>query len=547
MTSPCGSVMLTFNGEIYNFKRLRPELEALGHRFRTQTDSEVLAAALAQWGEAALARLEGMFAFAAWFVKDRRLLLARDRTGIKPLVYAYDNQRLVFASELGPLRALLKNPPSLDTTALHHYLAFGHASDSRTLLQGVQRLPSGHLLWADECTPRRYWKLEFRQDVSGPDTVQRIRHQLEGTVRDQMISDRPVALMLSGGLDSSVLAGLMASTGTQVTACTVHYPFSGESEQYNESHFASITARRWGINMEKVLVSEDDVLSHFGDLGQFMDEPNGGPGLLPMYCAFGQIRSLATVVIDGGGADECFGGYRKYLVARAWEATRNWPAPLRKALTSAGIYGESGARWDRLGQDEIVADPQRMFDEQGLSRLLGGRHDADWFGQTVAPHLLPASMPLMSRMQWLDLNNHLVGWGNSLLDRAAMAHGMECREPYQDHRLLDFVLNLRESDRSSWPKEKPLLKQACGDLVAPEILSRRKRGFGVPLKHFLRFGLKDAMTDLLAPTLLKRQGLFEVAEVTRLVDEHLNLVENHAPRLWPLLMFQMWHGKTFPS
>ena len=198
-----------------------------------------------------------------------------------------------------------------------------------------------------------------------------------------------------------------------------------------------------------------------------------------------------------------------------------------------------------LGEDSIVSDPQRMWDEEGLGRLLGSHHDASWIERTVAPCLLPPTHPLMTRMQWLDLNNHLVGWGNSLLDRASMAHGMECREPYQDHRLLELVLNLRESDRCQWPVEKPLLKKACGDLLPPEILKRPKMGFGVPLKHFLRFGLREAMMDLLSPSVLKRQGLFDVREITRLVDEHLTLGENHAPRLWPLLMFQMWHRETF--
>jgi asparagine synthase (glutamine-hydrolysing) len=542
--SPCGRVLLTFNGEIYNFKALRKELQILGFHFKTQSDSEVLAAVLAQWREKGLEKLVGMFAFAAYFTEDKRLLLARDRTGIKPLVYQIQENCFAFASEISALRPFWKQMPELDEIALHHYLAFGHTSDLRCLLKNVNRLPAAHYLWADERKPQVYWKpsLETKNE---PASNEKIVALMQQSVDDRLISDRPVSLMLSGGLDSSILAALMSHQKKDLKAFTIRYPLEKNNLLFNEFHYSQKVARHCGISLEEIPVDEEDIYDHFEKIARFFDEPNAGPAAFPLYIAFEKIKHKTTVVIDGGGADECFGGYRKYLIARAFDKTKNLPKIFQKILSLCGLYGQQG---DFLfSKDPLlqVVSPQLMFSPENMSDLFLKNHLPSWMQETVAPLLPDPSLDLTTQMQYFDVKNHLLGWANSLLDRVSMAHGLECREPYQDHRLIEYIFGLKADRRYRWPQEKTLLKSALGNRVPPEILKRRKHGMGVPVKHWLRFGLKERMCDWLSSSRLEKQGIFNPKPIQNMIQSTLKVEANYSLQIWPLLLFQIWYDDFF--
>jgi asparagine synthase (glutamine-hydrolysing) len=560
LTSEDGAVTCVYNGEIYNFASLREELRARGHRFRSRTDGEVLCHLYEEEGEGMLPRLRGMFAFALWDARRRRLLLARDRFGIKPLYHARIPGGLAFASEL---KALLRLPwvgRDLDPVALSDYLTYLYVPAPRTILAGAGKLEPGSLLTFEEGRREvaRWW--EPPAPGGGPplppeEAAAELRERLRETVRAHLVADVPVGAFLSGGLDSSTVVALMAeASSSPVRTFTVGFEGAGA---YDERPAARVVARRFGCQHEEVVLRPADVTRLLASCVFHLDEPLGDATALASYLVAREARRSVTVVLSGVGGDEVFAGYRRYQAERLVRATRMVPAALL-GLLGRGLVARLPASGRSRSQDlvrlarKFLTDPEVPLERRYLAwnaaftapekaALLGasdGRDSLAWAEDFFRQ--VPAG-DFAARARVVDLRTYLPHDPLALTDATTMAWGLEARVPLCDHLLAGWALSLPPRLHTRGLRGKALLRRAVAPLLPPSTLRRPKRGFSVPIDLWLRGPLAAPTARLLDPARLEPPGVFQGDVVTGLLGSHRRGRRDLSQHLWALLVLQVWH------
>jgi asparagine synthase (glutamine-hydrolysing) len=556
MASEDDRVWITYNGEIYNHAALRPGLEAKGHRYQTRSDTETIVHLYEEEADRCVESLQGMFAFALWDRPGQRLLLARDRLGIKPLYYSVTDRELLFASEIKAILAVTPERPALNHAALPEFLATRYLAGDETFFQGIRKLPPGHVLtWSLASGPqrRRYWSLPTETDDSPARFEQRadeLRARLESTVRSHLMSDVPLGLFLSGVLDSSGLAALMAPMASdRIQTFSVGF----DDAASNELPFARLAARAVGAQHHEVVLSPDDFFGSLPRLIWHEDEPIAFPSSIALNFVSQLARPHVKVVLTGEGADELFLGYNWYRLTawneqlgrryRAWtppalrhgvrHAVSALPRQLRRYASRSFLALDPGVRAVCYENFSVFSETWRrsLLDRQLVEATDPYREQLRCFDEH------PGST--LDRMSHADLQTYLV----ELLmkqDQMSMAASIESRVPFLDHELVEHVVKTPAQFKIRGLTTKAILREALRDRVPREILQRRKLGFPVPFGRWARERFAPLVRDtILGPRALAR-GMFAREPLERLVSEHAAGTANHADRLWVLLNLEIW-------
>jgi asparagine synthase (glutamine-hydrolysing) len=553
MANQHNTIWVTFNGEIYNFQELRRTLAGLGHRFRSQSDTETLVHGYEQWGDALVDRLDGMFAFGIWDTRARRLLLARDRAGKKPLFYAQHGERFLFASEMKALFAA-GVPLEIEPAGVVGYLAYGYAPPPGTLYRAVNELKPAHRLIVERGrVPRteRYWSFDFRQREPPPgeaEAATRIRQLMTDAVRKRMVADVPVGAFLSGGLDSTIVVGLMAQLGPKVRTFSIG--FEGDP-RHDETKFARLAARRYQTDHTEFHVRPSD-FDLIEKLIWHHDGPFGDSSAIPTYVVSRLTREKVTVALNGDGGDELFAGYLRFLGATVMERIPDAVRPLAgMAARMLPVGGPSRG---------LIARAGRLLDAATMP--LGDRL-ARWssffafsLDRTLQDHLLPHiegalrfhrnffAAPESRSPLALALNHNFGAYLPCDLlvkmDRTSMAHALEARSPFLDTALVEYVSGLPDDYKLRGRTTKYILRKAFADLVPPEIRSRGKMGFGLPLGAWFRGDLRAYLTDHLASPTARIADYVRPDVVARVLSGHMAHTADHEHELWALLTLELW-------
>jgi len=547
------TVWIVFNGEIYNFRELRRTLESLGHRFYTSTDTETIVHAYEQWGADAIARLRGMFGLAIWNAKTRTLLIARDRAGLKPLHYATVGGRLYFGSEIKSLLEAPGLPRDVDLRALDHYLSFLYTPRDGSIFSAVRKLPPGHsLTWCDGRTtiaPFFEWPAEESFDGTEADATDQLRAVLADAVRSHLMSDVPLGAFLSGGIDSSLVVGLMAEASpSKVKTFSIGF----NEPAFDELEHARKVAQHFATDHHEFVVTPDGV----GILDQLIahfDEPFADASAIPTWYVSEMARRHVTVVLSGDGGDELFGGYDRYLPhPRVVAFDRYSPRGLRRVAAIAasrlphGVKGKNFLRHVSRDERGRYLDAIRFFSADEKSSLLSPavlqQLDGNDPESAAAAHFQRyAQLPWASQMMRFDAETYLPEDVLAKVDRMSMAHSIESRVPLLDNQVIGFACSLPASFKIKNGRRKHILKEVASTLLPREILERPKQGFGVPLGTWFRSGLKELFADTLLSPTAQQRGYFNPAFVRQVLEEHLSGKRDHALRLWQLVVFERWH------
>jgi asparagine synthase (glutamine-hydrolysing) len=568
ISNETGTVWGALNGEIYNFQALRSRLQSLGHRFRTRSDTEVLVHAYEQYGEDCVHHFDGMFALVIWDVGQRTLLLARDRMGEKPLYYHAGPDAFVFGSEL---RALLEHPAvprELSLESLTRYLSFEYVPAPHSILAGIEKLPPGHLLTVSPGSKPRviaYWDLTFAPDgsIDADEWARALREQLERSVRRQLVSDVPLGLFLSGGIDSSAVAAIASRVSGGRSIKTFSLGFAEAS--YDERPFARRVAQHCGTDHTEVEFSPKDAALLLERVGDLLDEPLVDSSFLPLYRLSQAARRSVSVVLSGDGGDELLCGYPTFLADRGarWlkrlpRWVQNGAARAVSRLAPSPQYGSvefllkqffRGLPFSPEVRTQLLLGGLTLSER---STLFSAGARAAWvefepYEELVtalgeAPKLTP-----IDRLIYQHCKFYLAGQNLATVDRASMACGLEVRAPFLDRDLVELAGRIPSHLKLVGWQTKYILKRALRDLLPKAILARRKQGFGVPIGPWLRGPLRCALEERLAPERVARIGLFNPETTTLLMTEHLSGLRDHRKVLWALLMFDAWRERYLPS
>jgi asparagine synthase (glutamine-hydrolysing) len=550
--------VIVYNGEIYNFRELRAELEALGHQFRSSCDTEVALRAFLQWDTACFERLRGMFAMAIWSERDRRLVLARDRLGIKPLYIRHLRQGLVFGSEL---KVLFEHPNvtrSLDQTALSDFLSLLYVPSHRTLVEGIEKLPAGHFLeWRDGVSKvTRYWKLVFAPDpkITEADAKSELDRLLRESVREQLVSDVPLGVWSSGGIDSSTLLHYAAELGARPIKT---FSMVFESKSCDESPYFREIARIYGTEHHEFELNRDsEITAAIEDFAFYSDEPGADAGALPVWFLSKMSRRNVTVALSGEGGDELFGGYLTYRADALARYLRLVPPVFRQAALSAA-HALLPASDDKIGFEYklkrgiegslLHPDEAHLFWNGAFSRTQK---------EAVVPSLpfhdlrrltagLPSAREIGFLNRYLLLDQHYYLQDNLLckVDRMSMAHSLEVRPPLLDHRIVEFAARLPEHLKISGSRQKIILKSLMRDKLPPSILKRKKAGLDIPAHEWFRGPLVPLFEDTLNARAIRETGIFDQGAIQHLMGDHRKKRINAGYQLWALLTLFLWLKK----
>src|SRR5262245_34102550 len=547
------SVWLVFNGEIYNYRELRRELETAGHSFYTSSDTETIVHAYEQWGEDAFARLRGMFGIALWDRPRGTLLLARDRAGIKPLHFIEQGSRIYFGSEIKSLIAAGVVPPGIDLEALDHYLSYLYAPRDRSLFRSVRKLPPGHFLrWRDGKTDLvKYWEIAASESFRGTadEAAEQLRSVLTDAVRSHLVSDVPLGAFLSGGVDSSIVVGLMAEASSQPVRT---FSIGFDEPQFDELDHARTVAEHFDTDHHEFVVRPDG-LAILDRLIEHFDEPFAYSSAIPTWYVSEIARRHVTVVLSGDGGDELFGGYDRYLPhPRVAQFDRLGLPGAQKAagaifpLLPHGARGKNFLRHVSRNVDGRYLDSVAFFQpDEKIALYSPDMHRSlqAWDAErTLGTRLTRfAPLPAHSRMMRLDFETYLPEDVLTKVDRMSMAHSIESRVPLLDNAVIDFAATLPATLKIHDGRRKHVLKEAVRQMLPAGILDRKKQGFGVPLGVWFRGGLADVFSDVLRSPRTRQRGYFKAGFVDRLLQEHLSGRRDHTLRMWQLLVFELWH------
>jgi asparagine synthase (glutamine-hydrolysing) len=580
MANEDGTVWVAYNGETYNFAALRDELLSSGHRLLSRTDTEVLPHLYEKYGPDMVNRLNGIFAFALWDTKTEQLWLFRDRMGVKPLYYTQVGSRLYFASEIKALLACPEIEPVLDVEAVPQYLAMLYVPNPGTMFKGIFKLPPGHrLLWEKgKISIEPYWTMQFGPMFQSPEKklAQEFHELMVAATRRQLISDVPVGFFLSGGLDSSTLVACAAACGMSDLRC---YSIAFRSEHgkleqsQDDSRFARLVADRFGANFQELVV-EPDVAALLPKVVWHLDEPVADHAAIATYLICRNAKPEVTVLLSGQGADEIFGGYRVHNASRAIRYLSAVPAPLRNSLIKTFVpfferhssqmpFVHQGlwlaaCRFSRkmnqaadLPDDARYAFLRSYFTSDTLGSLLAddlrgslARQPASRLMQHLAD---AAGEDPLNQLLYADCKTFLPDLNLAYSDKLSMACSIELRVPFLDNEIVDFALRLPPKLKIKHLTQKYIVRKAFGDVLPSSVLKRRKAGFGLPIRSWLRNDLRDMVHDLLSEKRVKERGLFQPAAVARLIQENETGSQDHSLRLWSLLTLELWQQNFLDS
>jgi len=549
------SVFVILNGEIYNFQELRKELEAAGHRFATASDTEVVVHLYEEEGLDFVERLDGMFALAVWDEPRRRLVLARDRIGKKPLFYSERNGSLLFASEVKTLVETGRVERTIDPLSLASYLTYGYVAEPRSIFSGISKLPPAHMLVYDASglKIKRYWELNQKPDrsISFGDAVKETRRLTDHAVSARLISDVPLGFFLSGGLDSSIVVGAAAAASSSKLKT---FSIGFEEDSYSELGYARTVAERFDTDHEEFIVTADMARDLESIVG-FAAEPFADSSMVPMFYLSRQ---------SGDGGDEVFGGYDRYIGLGLAKKYHRIPRFIRKGLVGpfASLIPESPGKRSNLRRIKRLVHPATNTAEQWymgwMQQFRTESHSTAFtpeFASVVAEnggwhdHMVAAfagqDNPATARSaQWVDTTTYLPGDLLVKADRMSMAHGLEVRSPFLDHHLMDFASTIPSEYSISGRSGKQVLKKAYADLVPDEISRRPKAGFTVPVGEWINGPLRNLTRDLLLSPDAEVSRVIRPEFIAKMVDQHASRRYNHAVRLWNLICLETW-SKSF--
>jgi asparagine synthase (glutamine-hydrolysing) len=554
-----GSVWVVFNGEIYNFRELRSRLEAAGHRFQTQSDTEVLVHLYEDEGPEFLKRLNGMFALALWDARRRQLLLARDRLGKKPLVYRHEPGRLLFASELKAILQVPGVPREIDPQALDDYLTYQYVPHPKTIFHGIAKLPPGHYaVWRDgRLDVQPFWRPDFNIEEDRPDEeyARELRERMTSSVEMRLQSEVPLGAFLSGGIDSTIVVGLMSQLAAEpVRTFSIGFPVS----EFDETNYARMAAERFGT-IHKDFQVRPDAMAILPQLVWHYDEPFADSSAVPTWYVSQLTRQSVTVALTGDGGDELFLGYPRYLAVWLAQGFDRLPALLRRLC--AGSYWQrlpSGKRqkslirrWKRFAE-MLNLPPARRYLEwiaifgQARRAMLYSDAFTDTLSQDDPLDFLTDALSRcndrdrVTAFGLADLVTYLPCDLMTKVDIASMAHGLECRQPFLDYRVVELAARMPQRLKFRHGHGKRILRTVFNDLLPESIQKRPKMGFGVPLDHWFRHELKKFAQEVLLDPQTQQRGYFRPEAVVQLLDEHQQGRFNHGYRLWSLLIFELW-------
>lgn len=560
-----GLVSIVFNGEIYNYRELQPELYSRGHSFQTQSDTEVIVHSYEEFGPDCVSRLRGMFAFAIWDAKRQSLFIARDRVGKKPLYYTLTEQGVfVFGSEL---KSLLQHPAvrqEVSPHAIDSYLTCGYVPDPLSILRGIRKLPPGHhLTFANgRVEVTCYWDFKYEPVKNGTsrrleDYLDELRSLLAESVRLRLISDVPLGAFLSGGVDSSTIVGLMARELSQPVKT---FSIGFHEDSYNELKYARVAAEHFGTDHHEFVVTPD-LCEIVDDLAWFLDEPFADSSAIPTYMVSRLARQYVTVVLSGDGGDELFAGYTRYVVDRRRSGFAALPRFVRRGLMAPlsrhlphGARGRNYLHNVALDSLDRYLDSISIFTELNKPLLytdafreqLNRNGDEDELAVPFRDYAARVKTgEELDAMLYIDSKTYLPGDILTKVDRMSMAASLEARVPLLDHKLIEFVNSIPAHLKLNGLETKHIFKRAVRDFVPAEILDRPKQGFGVPVQEWINRQLRERIHETLTEQRTRERGYIEPAYVQLLLDEHERGRRDHSTQLWALFMLELWHRVVY--
>ncbi len=552
------SVVVVMNGELYNFREVRTDLEKRGHKFETHTDTEILPHLYEEHGDAMLDEINGMFAFALWDKHRERLLVARDRFGEKPLYYGVFDGTLVFGSEL---KVLLANPlvrTELDLDAVRQFLSFDYVPAPASIYKNIFKLPAAHYLSVEngKISTKRYWNLSWEK--SGRDfksKTDELRTLLADAVRMRLVSDVPLGILLSGGIDSSTVAAYATQFSTERVKT---FSIGFEEDSFDESKFARQVAEHLGPEHYEDRLSVGKAADLISEIGKWLDEPMSDGSLIPTFLLSRFVRRHVTVALGGDGGDEIFAGYPMYWAHRVARAYGKIPKAIRRGMIEPVVnslpvstknlsFDYKAKRFVAASKYDLVTRHHSYFgsfapDEQQrvLTQDVLDQTEGDVYrGARELLGICDATNDI-EKMQFLDINYYMAEDILTKVDRASMAVSLEVRAPFLDPRVAQFAASIPIDFKLKGNKGKYILKKAVEPLLPASILKRPKKGFGIPIAEWLKGRLNPLLHDLLEPKRLSEQGLFDPKFVAKLISEHESGIASHHKQLWTLLVFQLW-------
>jgi asparagine synthase (glutamine-hydrolysing) len=555
------SICAVMNGEIYNFREIRKNLESLGHKFNSHTDTEVLPHLYEEFGEAMVEKLNGMFAFALWDLNRKKLLIARDRFGEKPLFYGVFENKLLFASEP---KVLLENPAveaEIDLDSLRQYLSFDYVPAPHSIYKGISKLPAAHLLTLEngQVKTRRYWNLSFEkpaEKLSMREASKQLGELLADSVRMRMVSDVPLGILLSGGVDSSAIAAF-ATQFSQEKVKTFSIGF--EEDSFDESKFAREVAKHLGTEHYEDKLSVETAVELISGIGKWLDEPLSDGSLLPTFLLSRFVRQHVTVALGGDGGDEIFAGYPMYYAHKMARVYDQLPRFVRNGMIEPVVkslpvsnknlsFDYKAKRFVAASKYDVVTRHHSWFGSfapdrqiELLSEKVLSETSGDIYADAKRLLKICDADEQIEQMQYLDINFYLAEDILTKVDRASMAVSLEVRAPFLDPRIAQFASSLPLEYKLNGSNGKYILKKTIENLLPKSVVKRPKKGFGIPIAEWLKGKLNSLAHDLLDSDRLKKQGLFNPAFVQNLLREHEQNIASHHKQLWTLLVFQLWN------
>jgi asparagine synthase (glutamine-hydrolysing) len=554
-----GSIWIVFNGEIYNYKELRQFLEEKNHRFYTSSDTEVIVHLYEELGDDCAKMLNGMFAFAIWDANKKKLVLARDRIGIKPLHYIILSDKLIFGSEIKSILQDTEVKREVNLKALHHFLAFEYVPAPETMFKGIKKLLPGHILICEKgnVSVRKYWDLKFTNRNKQPIAFysDRIYELLKKSVERRLISDVPLGAFLSGGIDSSSIVGLMSELMDEPVKT---FSIGFEEESYNELNYARIIAEHFETEHYEEIITPDAV-NLVNEIIQYLDEPFADVSVFPTYLVSELARKQVTVVLSGDGGDEQFAGYDWYAASKLDKYYRKAPVALRNGISqiiqrlppssqkkgfvnmlqrfvegsSLPIDGRH-IRWQYFITDEERVD---LY----TNNLNNALHNLNSFDLINNYYLQDNANDRLSKEQYVDIKMYLPDDILVKVDRMSMANSLEARVPFLDHEFVEFSATVSPDLKLHGLTTKYILKKTMSQLLPKEIIDRKKQGFSIPMKNWLKDELRNMMLEVLSRERIEEKRYFNYEQVNKLIQQHLEGKRNNAHKIWALMTFELWH------
>ncbi|MEQ1643020.1 MAG: asparagine synthase (glutamine-hydrolyzing) [Pyrinomonadaceae bacterium] len=555
------SVVAMINGELYNYREVRADLEKRGHKFRTQTDVEIVPHLYQIYGDDLVDHINGMFAISLWDTAKKKLILARDRFGEKPIYYGVFDGKLLYASEP---KAILAHPAveaELNLDALRHYLSYDYVPAPHSIYKGIFKLPAAHILTVEngEIKTRRYWDLSWEKSekpASLTNAAGELRDLMSDAVRMRLVADVPLGILLSGGVDSSAIAAFAVQHATEKVKT---FSIGFEEDSFDESKYARQVSHHLGTEHYEATLSVGTAADLITEIGTWLDEPLSDGSLIPTFMLSRFVRHHVTVALGGDGGDELFAGYPMYYghkVAKMYSTVPGFirsgmiePIVKRLPVSTKNLSFEYRAkRFVRSSHYDLITRHHSWFgsfsiEEQTalLTPEVRQRTSDDIYCEAREMLEQCDAASEIEQMQYLDMNFYMAEDILTKVDRASMAVSLETRAPFLDPRIGQFAASIPLDYKLRGSKGKYILKKSLEGLLPDEILHRKKKGFGIPIAEWLKGRLNPLMHDLLAPERLKDQGLFNAEYVQTLIAEHEKGMASHHKQLWTLLVFQLWY------